>query len=88
MEFTNIKTNYALELSNSVLNNTKGRVLKNADASYKLSTLAFAMLLGKKASFAELLQSGKIKVEGNPKALGAILVNLDTFDPVFNIVTP
>jgi len=88
MEFTNIKTNYALELSNSVLNNTKGRILKDADASYKLSTIAFSKLLEKKASFADLLKSGEIKVEGNPKALGVILSNLDTFDPVFNIVTP
>lgn len=88
MEFTNIKTNYALELSNSVLNNTRGRVLNDANATYKLTTITFAKLLGKKASFAELLQSGEIQVEGNPKALGAVLANLETFDPVFNIVTP
>jgi alkyl sulfatase BDS1-like metallo-beta-lactamase superfamily hydrolase len=88
MEFTNIKTNYALELSNSVLNNTKGRVLQDANATYKLSTLAFAKLLGKKATFGELLQSGEIKVDGNPKALGAILANLENFNPLFNIVTP
>ena len=88
MEFTNIKINYALELSNSVLNNTKGRVLKNANATYRLTTIAFAKLLGQKATFAELLQSGEITVDGNPKALGAILANLETFDPLFNIVTP
>ena len=73
---------------NSVLNNTKGRVLQDANATYKLSTLAFAKLLGKKATFGELLQSGEIKVDGNPKALGAILANLENFNPLFNIVTP
>lgn len=88
MEFTNIKTNYALELSNSVLNNTKGRVLEKPDATYQLSTLAFAKLLGQKATFPELLQSGEIVAQGNPKAIGAILANLEQFNPLFNIVTP
>ncbi len=88
MEFTDLKANYALELSNSVLNNTKGRVLKNSDATYKLSMRAFGALLGKKATFAELLQSGAIKVEGNPKSLGIILANLENFNPYFNIVSP
>ena len=88
MDFIDSDTNYALELSNSVLNNTKGRVLKNADATYKLTTPAFARLLGKKATFAELLQSGAIKVEGDAKSLGLILANLENFDPYFNIVSP
>lgn len=90
MKFNDIGTNYALELSNGVLNNSKGRVLQDVDATYKLSTGTFFKLLGRKASFAELLASGKIKVEGNPKAIGAILQNIETFESfkMFNIVTP
>ncbi len=70
------------------LNNTKGRVLKNADATYRLSTQAFTALLGQRATFAELVQSGKIKIDGDAGSLGVILANLETFDPYFNIVTP
>ncbi len=88
MEFTDINKNFALELSNGVLNNAKGRVLKNADATYRLSTIAFSKLLGQKATFAELLESGEIAVQGNPKALGLVLANLENFEPLFNIVTP
>jgi alkyl sulfatase BDS1-like metallo-beta-lactamase superfamily hydrolase len=88
LEFTNINTNYALELSNSVLNNTRGRVLKNPAATYRMSTVAFAKLIGQQATFPALLGSGEITVQGNPKALGAVLANLEIFDPNFNIVTP
>lgn len=88
MDFTDIGVVYALELGNGVLNNTKGRILENADATYHLSTQAFAALLGQKVPFIELVGSGKIKVEGNPLSLGMILTNLEIFDPYFNIVTP
>ena len=88
MEFTDIKAVYALELSNGVLNNTKGRVLENADATYHLGTQDFAALLAQRATFAELVQAGKITVEGDAGSLGIILSNLETFDPYFNIVTP
>ena len=50
MVFTDMNEIWALELSNSVLNNTKGRVLKNPDVTITLTRPAFlAMLLqGKK----------------------------------------
>lgn len=88
MEFTDIDTNYALELSHSVLNNSAGRVLENADATYRLSVPTFAKLLGQEATFAELVQTGEIQFEGDPTSLGVILTNLESFDPYFNIVTP
>lgn len=88
MVFTDLKETWALELSNSVLNNTKGRVLKNPDVTLTLTRPAFlAMLLqGKKVP--ELVQAGMLKVEGDPKALTTMFANVETFDPFFNIVTP
>lgn len=88
MVFTDIQKNYALELSNSVLNNTEGRTIENADATYTLTMKTFARVLGRQATFPELMQSGEIAVQGNPKAIGAILTNLEQFNPLFNIVTP
>jgi alkyl sulfatase BDS1-like metallo-beta-lactamase superfamily hydrolase len=45
------------------------------------------MLLAK-VSLAELIKAAEAKLEGDPKALGAVFANLDNFDPLFNIVTP
>jgi alkyl sulfatase BDS1-like metallo-beta-lactamase superfamily hydrolase len=45
------------------------------------------MLLNK-TPLRELVMSGEAKFEGEPRALGAVFTNLETFDPLFNIVTP
>jgi alkyl sulfatase BDS1-like metallo-beta-lactamase superfamily hydrolase len=88
MVFSDTNEVWALELSNSVLNNTKGRVLKNPDVTLTLTRPAFlAMLLqGKKVP--ELVQAGLIKVEGDPKSFAAVVANVVDFDPVFNVVAP
>jgi len=88
MVFSDTNEIWALELSNSVLNNTKGRVLKNPDVTLTLTRPAFlAMLLqGKKVP--ELVQAGLLKVEGDPKGFAAVVANVVDFDPVFNVVAP
>lgn len=86
--FTDLNETWALELSNSVLNNTKGRVLKNPDVTLTLTRPAFLALLLQGKPLAELIQAGQIKLEGEPKALGVVFANVETFDPNFNIVTP
>ncbi|MGJ7509744.1 alkyl/aryl-sulfatase [Variovorax sp. GT1P44] len=88
MVFSDTNEVWALELSNSVLNNTKGRVLKNPDVTLTLTRPAFlAMLLqGKKVP--ELVQAGMLKVEGDPKGFAAVVSNIVDFDPVFNIIAP
>jgi alkyl sulfatase BDS1-like metallo-beta-lactamase superfamily hydrolase len=88
MVFTDSNETWALELSNSVLNNTKGRVLKNPDLKLTLTRQAFLAMLLQGKKLPELVQAGMVKVEGDPKALGAVVANLVTFDPTFNIVTP
>ncbi|MDM0114968.1 alkyl sulfatase dimerization domain-containing protein [Variovorax sp. J22R133] len=88
MEFTDLKETWALELSNSVLNNTKGRVLKNPDVKLTLTRQAFlAMLLqGKKVP--ELVEAKMMTIEGDPKVFAGVFANVETFDPYFNVVTP
>lgn len=88
MEFTDSNETWALELSNSVLNNTKGRVLKNPDLKLTLTRPVFLAMLMQGKKLPELVQAGLVKVEGEPKALGAIVANVVTFDPTFDIVTP
>jgi alkyl sulfatase BDS1-like metallo-beta-lactamase superfamily hydrolase len=87
LAFTDSGDNYALELSNSVLHNTRGRVLAKADVSLRLSQPALFKMLVAKVPLAQLVQAGEVKLEGNPAAL-SFLANLIEFDPQFKIVTP
>ena len=88
MRFTDVNETWALELSNSVLNNTQGRVLKNPDVTITLTRPAFLAMLLQGKKLPELVQAGMVKVEGNPQAFGAVVANIVDFPPLFNIVTP
>lgn len=88
MVFTDLKETWALELSNSVLNNTRGRVLKNPDVTLTLTRPVFLSMLLQGRKLPDLVQAGAVKVQGDPKVLAAVFANVETFDPHFNIVTP
>jgi alkyl sulfatase BDS1-like metallo-beta-lactamase superfamily hydrolase len=88
VNFTDANETYALELSNAVLNNTKGRVLKAPAATLSLARPAFYKMLLARVPLGELIKAGEAKVDGDPKALGAIFANLVNFNPLFDIVTP
>lgn len=88
MVFTDLNENWALELSNSVLNNAKGRVLKNPNATLTLTRPVFLSMLLQGKKLPDLVQAGLVKLDGDPRAWGAVFANVETFDPYFNIVTP
>ena len=88
MVFTDVNETWALELSNSVLNNTQGRVLKNPDVTITLTRPAFLAMLLQGKKLHELVQAGMVKVEGNPQGFGTVVANIVEFPPLFNIVTP
>ena len=88
MVFSDSNEVWALELSNSVLNSTRGRVLKNPDVTITLTRPAFLAMLLQGKKLPELVQAGMVKVEGDPQGFGAVVANIMNFDPVFNIVTP
>ena len=88
MVFTDVNETWALELSNSVLNNTKGRVLTNPDVKLTLTRPAFLAMLLQGKKLPELVQAGMVKIEGNPQAFGAVVANIVEFPPLFNVVTP
>jgi alkyl sulfatase BDS1-like metallo-beta-lactamase superfamily hydrolase len=88
MVFTDSNDVWALELSNSVLNNTRGRVLPNPDVTLTLTRPAFLAMLLQGKTLAELTQAGMVKVDGDPKVFGAVFANVVAFDPTFRIVTP
>jgi len=88
MVFTDSNETWALELSNSVLNNTKGRVLAKPDVKLTLTRPAFLATLLQGKKLPELVQAGLVKVEGDPRGFGAVVANIVEFPPLFNIVTP
>ena len=88
MVFSDSNEVWALELSNSVLNSTRGRVLKNPDVTITLTRPTFLAMLLQGKKLPELVQAGMVKVEGNPQSFGAVVANIMNFDPIFNVVTP
>lgn len=88
VNFTDANETWALELSNAVLNNTKGRKLMAPQTTLSLTRPAFFRMVAAGVPLPKLIEEGVAKLEGDPKALGAIFGNLMTFDPLFNIVTP
>lgn len=71
-----------------MLNDSKGRVLANPDVKLTLTRPAFLAMLPQGKKLPELVESGLVNVEFNPKAFGAVVANIATFRPDFNIVTP
>jgi alkyl sulfatase BDS1-like metallo-beta-lactamase superfamily hydrolase len=84
--FSDTNEVWALELSNSVLNSTKGRVLKspNLKLTGPRQALLAWLLQGKKLR--ELVAAGLVKQEGDQTH--ALEDNLLTFEPLFPIVAP
>ena len=86
--FSDTGENYALELSNSVLNNTPGRVLVHPDATLTLTHASFLKMTVDRVPLPKLIESGEAQLAGDPKALVALFSNVTPPDPMFNIVTP
>ena len=88
MVFTDSNEIWALELTTSVVNSTKGRVLKNPDATITLTRPVFLSMLLQGRKLPDLVAAGLAKTEGNPQAFGAVIAHVATFDRAFPIVPP
>ncbi len=86
--FTDLDELWALELSNSVLNNRQGRQLADANLTIRWTRAQFLALVLGQTSFTELLAKQAIETEGDPAALAKVFAHIATFEPTFNIVTP
>lgn len=88
MEFTDSGETWALEMSNSVLVPTEGRVLEDPDVKLTLSRPAFLGVLLQGQELSALIEDGTVTAEGDPSVLAPVLGNTVAFNPLFNIVTP
>ena len=79
---------HSIIVRNGVLSHRPGRHDPEPDAALVVERGALDELLLKTVELPELIASGRLRVEGDPEKLGALLGLLDEPDPRFAIVTP
>jgi alkyl sulfatase BDS1-like metallo-beta-lactamase superfamily hydrolase len=79
---------YGIELRNSVLIYSEGVTLPNPDATITMDKSAFAALLMGRETLGKQAADGTAKVSGNAAKVTELFGLLDSFNPMFNIVTP
>src|SRR5437879_1978557 len=86
--FTDTNESFVLNLENSALTYTAGAQAADADASFTLPRGVLDEVIAKLTTFPEAIGAGKIKVAGNPMRLGELMVLMDEFPRMFEIVEP
>jgi alkyl sulfatase BDS1-like metallo-beta-lactamase superfamily hydrolase len=79
---------YVLNLENCALTYVAGNNRDDADASLTLSRTTLNAIFARQTTFMQEIQSGKVKISGNPMKLMEVFGLLDTFEPTFEIVEP
>jgi alkyl sulfatase BDS1-like metallo-beta-lactamase superfamily hydrolase len=86
--FTDTDETFVLNLENSALTYTAGAQAADADAGFTLPRGVLDEVIAKLTTFPEAVSSGKIKVTGNPMRLGELMMLMDEFPRMFEIVEP
>ena len=87
-DFTDAGEKYVLNLENCALTCTPGRLSSNADATLTLTRATLDSVTAGDTTFPKEITAGNIKVSGNALKLAELMGLLDSFDWVFNVVTP
>nr|WP_035272073.1 MULTISPECIES: alkyl sulfatase dimerization domain-containing protein [Acinetobacter] len=86
-DFPDLKKNYTVTLSNSVLNYSTVPE-KKVDATVTLNKTTLNAIQLKQATWQDKIKSGEIKINGNQQALVDLVGLIDDYPFWFNIVTP
>jgi len=86
--FTDTGDKYVLNLENSALTCTSGRLSKTADATINLSRATLISVLAGETTFVKEIMAKNVTIDGNMIALMDLMGMMDSFDPMFNIITP
>ena len=86
--FTDLNETYVMNLENSALTHTSGKLSDKADASVTLTRAALDAITLKQRTFLGSVLTGDISVGGNPLRLRELFGLLDEFSPGFEIVEP
>lgn len=86
--FTDLNETYVMNLENSALTHTSGKLDPNADASVTLTRAALDAITLKQRTFLGSVVTGDVSVGGNPLKLRELFGLLDEFNTGFEIVEP
>jgi alkyl sulfatase BDS1-like metallo-beta-lactamase superfamily hydrolase len=87
-DFSDSQTSFVLNLEHSALTYLANKHVSGADASLMLTRDTFDELVLRRATIADAMQSGQIKVAGDPRMAVELFSLFDVFDPNFEIVEP
>jgi alkyl sulfatase BDS1-like metallo-beta-lactamase superfamily hydrolase len=77
-----------MNLENSALTHTAGKLSDNADVSVTLTRAALDAITLKQRTFLGSIATGDVSISGNPLKLGELFGLLDEFPPGFEVVEP
>ncbi|MBA4036164.1 MAG: hypothetical protein C0480_16370 [Bradyrhizobium sp.] len=86
--FTDTGETFILNLENSALTYAAGAQAANADAGFTLARGVLDEVIAKLTTFPEAVGAGKINVSGDPMRLGELMMLMDEFPRMFEIVEP
>jgi alkyl sulfatase BDS1-like metallo-beta-lactamase superfamily hydrolase len=86
--FTDLNQSYVMNLENSALTHTFGKLSGNADVSVVLTRAALDAITLKQRTFIGSVATGDVSIRGNPLKLAELFGLLDEFSPDFEVVEP
>jgi alkyl sulfatase BDS1-like metallo-beta-lactamase superfamily hydrolase len=86
--FTDLNQSYVMNLENSALTHTVGKLSDNADVGVKLTRATLDAITLKQRTLLGGIASGDFSISGNPLKLGELFGLLDEFAPGFEVVEP
>lgn len=86
--FTDLNETHVLNLENSALTHTKGKLSDNADVSVTLTRAALNAITLKQRTFLDSVLTGDVSLSGNPLKLRELFDLIEEFSPNFEIVEP
>lgn len=86
--FTDLNQNYVMNLENSALTHTSGKLSDKADVSLTMTRPALDAITLKQRTFADSIRSGDVKLSGDPAKLRELFGMMDDFSTGFELVEP
>ncbi len=86
--FTDTGETFVLNLENSALTYIEGAQAADAHASFTLARSVLDEVIAKLTTFPEAVGAGKVKVSGEPLRLGELMMLMDEFPRMWEIVEP
>ncbi len=86
--FSDTGETYAVTLENAALTYTVGTRLPSADASITFRRATLDQVLTGTTTLEQEIRTGSIRIEGDRRKLAELLALMDSFEPMFPIVTP